>query len=777
MLTSTLQLVCALQGYEYYGNGRQISGVGDINGDGIDDFAIGAPGTDPNGRINAGSTYIIYGKDSSEDNYFSSNIDLPNLADSDGIRINGERIGDSSGNSVTSGDINNDGYNDIIIGASNADSNGAGSGSTYVIFGNEDGLNADIELSSIANGDGRAGFRLDGERGRDISGRSVSTGDINNDGHDDLVIGAQWADPNGHLSGSTYVVFGKAASNFTSGTIDLATIVASNGSSGFRIDGEREGDWSGFSVSAAGDINNDGYDDIIIGAINASPNGSDSGSTYVVFGKAAGDFNSGTIDLATIVASNGRDGFRIDGERTDDSSGYSVASAGDFNGDGYDDIIIGAAWADPNGDKSGSTYVVFGKAASGFSSGTIDLAAIVASNGRDGFRLDGESAGDDSGRSVSSAGDVNHDGYDDISIRANGSSYVIYGHATSVSIEGDAYVGEALMAVGGPSEETAEYLWKRYHDNTVEADTIEVIGTGREYTLTDDDMGKTIKVEVNFINPNGERVHYYSDATPAVAKINIALTNQVTSLEENADTSFRTKIADIIIIDSDGVRSGTLELAGTDVAKFEVDGSVLYLKSGASLDYEEAETLNVRVQLAENSTVSADVLVSVTNVDEGDTSFRITSDNDITAAVAGDVLTVALSSSDPDGDGTFSYQWQRDGSDIAGATSTSYTIARDDEGITLTVVVSYTDGGGNNETVTTSAVTVPVDMYATAIDAVRQLAVEENADTSSRIKVADIDITDDDGGRSGTLELVGTDADKFEIVGNVLYVKAGVKAG
>ena len=84
----------------------------------------------------------------------------------------------------------------------------------------------------------------------------------------------------------------------------------------------------------------------------------------------------------------------------------------------------------------------------------------------------------------------------------------------------------------------------------------------------------------------------------------------------------------------------------------------------------------------------------MTNVDEGDARFNVTSDNDITTPVVGDVLTVDVGTSDPDGDGTFSYQWQRDSSDIAGATSTSYTIARDDEGTALRVAVSYTDGGG-----------------------------------------------------------------------------------
>ena len=576
-------------------SGLAVSSVGDINNDSIDDFAIGAPGIDHNGRDGSGSTYIVYGKA----NGFNSNINLGNLDASDGFRIAGANRSDGSGRSVSSGDVNDDGYNDIIIGASGADYNGRdGSGSTYVVFGKESGFSGTVDLSNIVGNGG--GVRLDGESINDWSGGSVSSGDVNDDGYDDIIIGAHGADSNGRLSGSTYVVFGKAdGANGLNGVINLSDIVASNdregfriegysgsgysgsgysgvsvssgdinddgyddviigahyatpdgvirsgatyvvfgkasassdfnaivplseldGSDGFRIEGESERDYSGQSVSSAGDINGDGYEDIIIGASSADSNGNRiSGSSYIVFGKEDG-FNE-VMELSDIARGDGSDGFRIDGEGERDQSGFSVSSAGDFNGDGYDDIIVGAVGADSNGIRtwtgtgSGSSYVVFGKAR-GFN-GTMQLSDIVASNGRDGLRLDGENAGDSSGGRVSSAGDVNHDGYDDIIIgaygaeRSTGYSYIIYGYATSVSIEGEAYVGEVLTAIGGPGEENAEYLWKRYYDSGA----IEVIGTGGDYILTSDDVGKTIKVEVNFLNPNdnSKRVHYYSDAT------------------------------------------------------------------------------------------------------------------------------------------------------------------------------------------------------------------------------------------------------------------------
>ncbi|NER50043.1 MAG: calcium-binding protein, partial [Symploca sp. SIO1A3] len=130
-----------------------------------------------------------------------------------------------------------------------------------------------------------------------------------------------------------------------------------DGSNGFRINGEAANDYSGWSVSGAGDINGDGIDDLIIGAFNAENTGDSSGSSYVVFGTTDG-FNS-TFELSSL---DGNNGFRIDGEAAYDNSGFAVSGAGDINGDGIDDLIIGAFNTSNNGTDSGSSYVVFGRA-------------------------------------------------------------------------------------------------------------------------------------------------------------------------------------------------------------------------------------------------------------------------------------------------------------------------------------------------------------------------------------------------------------------------------
>ena len=166
-------------------------------------------------------------------------------------------------------------------------------------------------------------------------------------------------------------------------TINIINLFSVEGGNGFRLDGVAKDGSLGSSVSNAGDINGDGFDDVIVGAYLADSNGYHSGSSYVVFGKASG-FDA-TLDLSGL---DGANGFRLDGVAEKDASGQSVSSAGDVNGDGFDDLLVGASGAEPNGFLSGSSYVVFGKAF-GFDA-TLDLSSLEGGNG---FRLDGEAEG------------------------------------------------------------------------------------------------------------------------------------------------------------------------------------------------------------------------------------------------------------------------------------------------------------------------------------------------------------------------------------------------
>ncbi|WP_417513235.1 beta strand repeat-containing protein [Minwuia sp.] len=367
----------------------------------------------------------------------TSNVDLANLGER-GFTIRSEAVYGGAGIAVSAGgDVNGDGFDDVIVGDRFASPPGVPSGgAAFVIFGSANP--GDVLLDDVAGGTG--GFVINGTSPNEsVFGQAIGGGgDVNGDGLDDLIVGFEGADFSGFNTGGAFIVFGKA---------DGTPVNA--GSGGFAIKGISSNDNAGGAVAVAGDVNGDGLDDLIVGARNDDPNGSASGATFVVFGKASG----ATVDLADVEAGNG--GFVINGDSANDRSGTSVSSAGDVNGDGLDDLILGVPNDDQNAANAGSAFVVFGKA-----DGTaVELSSVRAD--ASGFAIDGASASDFAGRAVSGAGDVNGDGLADLIVGAqnadpnggsSGSAYVVFGKAdgTTVSLI-DVEAGVGGFAINGVS--------------------------------------------------------------------------------------------------------------------------------------------------------------------------------------------------------------------------------------------------------------------------------------------------------------------------------------
>ncbi|MDO6761880.1 HYR domain-containing protein, partial [Tamlana sp. 2_MG-2023] len=369
--------------------GESVSNLGDVNGDGIDDIVIGAPGIDNGTVLGVGEAYVVFGATG----IASLSIDINNLDGSNGFTVSGLLEEDNLGGSVSSaGDINNDGINDILIGSS---------GKAIIIFGSTSGFSALYTATDI---DGINGIILDGSGD---FGEAVShLDDVNGDGVSDVIIGAPSNIAN------AYVFYGSP----TIGHTDAASL---DGSNGFKIEGfSQSSSGYDFRVSHAGDINNDGVEDIVLGfpAYNEGTM-SYSGRVVVIFGNSTG-FSS----VFSVSSLNGTNGFVLTDDVEYGRFGMTVNNAKDFNGDGIDDLAITA---------TESAYVIFGKNTA--FSAIVDISDIAAT---DKFVFkSGWYQYTDQLSGIDGLSDINNDGITDLIVSVphwygyarSGSVYVIYG--------------------------------------------------------------------------------------------------------------------------------------------------------------------------------------------------------------------------------------------------------------------------------------------------------------------------------------------------------------
>jgi len=364
--------------------GDCVEAAGDLDGDGHADVLIGAYGNDEGGE-NAGAAYVVLGP-------ITGSFDL-SAADA---KLVGEAAEDYVGEFQSLdglGDVNGDGRADIMVGGKCNDAGGDGAGAAYLILGP---ATASLALSS-------ADAKYVGESKGDEAGKTVAgLGDINGDGLGDLAITSVFDDDGGTNAGAVYVLLGPPP-----GDMELSTADA-------KLIGENADDLAGDGLDGAGDVDGDGYDDILTSAYCHDEAGADAGAAYVVLGPVTSD-----LDLAASDA-------RFLGISPGDKAGVNVAGAGDFDGDGRADIAISAFEEDSGGTDSGAVYLVLGP-----HSGSSSLVDAYAT-------LIGEEQDDWAGHGLSGGGDVDGDGYSDVLI------------AAMCNDAGGTDAGAVYLVLGGP---------------------------------------------------------------------------------------------------------------------------------------------------------------------------------------------------------------------------------------------------------------------------------------------------------------------------------------
>lgn len=384
-------------------SGWSVSKAGDINGDGIKDMLIGALGA--NGQ--KGQAYVLFG---SKQNW-GERVYLANLNGTDGFIINGIDAGGGDGSLYLSdaGDVNGDGIDDFLLGVYMIQK-------TYVLFGSKKAWPRTIDLKNLTN---TSGFIIymgcaTGRNDNDLDAYVSGAGDVNGDNIDDILIGNSRAN---NSTGQSYVIFGSKEE-----WPKIFNVTNLNGTNGFTIEGINQSDFSGQCVSGIGDINGDTINDLFVFAPEAN---SAQGQGYVVFGSK----NTWPANMR-LSSLNGTNGFRITGKFFAGNSytgPLSASPAGDINGDGIKDILLGASAAN---NYVGICYVIFGSKEKW--PAIFDLNNI---DGNNGFTINGKNDRRDFGISVTGTGDVNNDGVDDIFIgavtdtkfNAQGENYVVFG--------------------------------------------------------------------------------------------------------------------------------------------------------------------------------------------------------------------------------------------------------------------------------------------------------------------------------------------------------------
>jgi hypothetical protein len=387
--------------------GTSVDGAGDVNGDGYADVIAGAPGYPGSG---AGAAFVYLGG--------SRYVPAPREPDA---RIESNQDLAGFGVSLSAaGDVDGDGFGDVIVGAPYYDAGQTNEGAVFLFRGSASGIGIRNPTT--------AATQLESDQADAWFGESIAVGDVNGDGHPDVIVGApRYELPSGPLpapvpcglgpcprdSGTVFIFLGSATGVADGNAATAAT----------TLDSGQTDSFFGQSVASAGDVNGDGYGDVIVGAYHYQAGESNEGAAFVFLGSSSGIGDGGPTTAAAQLESN-QPGAGLGG---------SVAGLGDVNGDGYDDVIVGAASYDAGqGHFQGAAFVFTGSSA-GITDGNPSTAAA---------RLYSDRPDGSFGASVAGAGDVNGDGYADVIVGAplyvvndevSGTAFVFHGSASGIA--------------------------------------------------------------------------------------------------------------------------------------------------------------------------------------------------------------------------------------------------------------------------------------------------------------------------------------------------------
>lgn len=388
--------------------GAAVANIGDINNDGFADLGIGAPGY----AGDRGAIYIVYGRSKEY-----TAIDLANIP-----RLVGESENDRVGYAISAvGDLNADGFDDFMFGTIYEDSAASNAGAAYIVYGQTEQFSDEVDISSFP--------KYTGSSSRDKFGLALAgAGDLNADGFDDLLLGGPRLGDD--RNGQVFIAYG-GTNQLSGGEItDIPDVFS----------GEADFDEAGSSVAGMGDVNGDGFPDMLIGTPGSDITDDNAGAAYIIFGQVE-HYGAQSLSEADTI---------LRGEIAGEAAGAVVAGAGDIDADGFSDILISAPGSDYDTEDGGLVYVIYGSD------------TLTDMNLSDQIRLYGNNNQDLAGYSLGGNADVNLDGFADVIIgapsdshSATGIAVVIYGQATHLSSgsirDHDVYVGEEEESQTGAS--------------------------------------------------------------------------------------------------------------------------------------------------------------------------------------------------------------------------------------------------------------------------------------------------------------------------------------